>query len=89
MRYSGDRVTGVYPVEISDRLQELWRERVLVLGTSVFRASGNLLRIEAESIDVGDNASPLFSTAPVASTGRLDPNRLTKGYTANRKCGLY
>lgn len=75
---SGERVSGVYPEEISDRLQELWRQRVLVLGTSVFRASGNLLRVEAESIDDGANASSLFSTPPVASGSRLDPNRLRK-----------
>ena len=75
---SGERVSGVYPDEISDRLQELWRQRVLVLGTSVFRASGNLLRVEAESIDDGANASPLFSTPPVASRSRLDANRLRK-----------
>lgn len=75
---SGERVAGVYPEEISDRLQDLWRQRVLVLGTSVFRASGNLLRVEAESIDDGADASPLFSTPPVASGSRLDPNRLRK-----------
>ena len=75
---SGDRVAGVYPVDISDKLQTLWRKRVLVLGTSVFRASGNLLRVEAETIDDGTNAASLFSTFPVASNGRLDPNRLRK-----------
>ncbi len=75
---SGERVAGVYPEEISDRLQELWRKRVLVLGTSVFRASGNLLRVEADSIDDGASASSLFSTPPVASGARLEPNRLRK-----------
>lgn len=75
---SGERVTGVYPEEISDRLQELWRKRVLVLGTSVFRASGNLLRVEAETIGDGASASSLFSTPPVANSSRLDPNRLRK-----------
>lgn len=74
----GERVAGVYPEDISDHLQTLWRNRVLVLGTSVFRASGNLLRVEAESISDGANASPLFSAAPVASNSRLDPNRLRK-----------
>jgi hypothetical protein len=75
---SGDRVTGVYPEEISDLLRKLWQRRVLVLGTSIFRASGNLLRVEAESIEDGTNASSLFSTPPVASGSRLDPNRLRK-----------
>lgn len=75
---SGERVSGVYPEDISDRLQQLWRNRVLVLGTSVFRASGNLLRVEAESIDDGANAASLFSTSPVASSGRLDSNCMRK-----------
>jgi len=75
---SGERVSGVYPEDVSDRLQQLWRTRVLVLGTSVFRASGNLLRVEAELIDDGANASPLFSTTPLAGSGRLDSNRLRK-----------
>ncbi len=75
---SGERVAGVYPEELSDNLQILWRKRVLVLGTSVFRTSGNLLRVEAESIDDGKGAASLFSSAPIAGNGRLDPNRLRK-----------
>lgn len=75
---SGERIAGVYPDDISDRLQRLWRKRVLVLGSSVFRASGNVLRVEAESIDESANASSLFSTPPVASSSRLDANRLRK-----------
>ncbi len=75
---AGERVTGVYPEEISDRLQQLWRKRVLVVGTSVFRVSGNLLRVEAESIGDGADASPLFSTPPVASSSRLDASGLRK-----------
>lgn len=81
---SGERVAGVYPDEISDRLQGLWRKRVLVLGTSVFRASGNLLRVEAESIDNGASASALFSTLPIASGSRLDASRLRKSQGTNR-----
>ncbi|MFO1000976.1 MAG: hypothetical protein U0936_11590 [Planctomycetaceae bacterium] len=75
---SGERVAGVYPKEISDHLQKLWRKRVLVLGTSVFRASGNLLRVEAESIENGKNAAALFSTPPVANGTRLAPDRFLK-----------
>ncbi len=79
---SGERVAGVYPDEISGRLRGLWQKRVLVLGTCVFRASGNLLRVEAESIDDGANAPSLFSTPPVASSDRLDPHRLRKAQGA-------
>jgi hypothetical protein len=75
---SGERVPGVFPEEMSDRLQQLWRTRVLVVGTSVFRASGNLLRIEAESIEDGVTAASLFSKAPTASNAKLDVSRLRK-----------
>ena len=75
---TGDRVAGVYPEEISDSLQKLWRQRVLVLGTSVFRASGNLLRIEADAIEDGSHASGLFSKTPIPANSRLDANRLRK-----------
>ncbi|MBS0201795.1 MAG: hypothetical protein JSS49_02775 [Planctomycetes bacterium] len=75
---SGERIAGVYPDDIADRLGGLWQKRVLVLGTSVFRASGNVLRVEAESIDDGTNAPTLFSTLPIASNSKLDPNRLRK-----------
>jgi hypothetical protein len=75
---AGERIAGVYPEEHSDRLQQLWRKRVLVLGTSVFRASGNLLRVEAESIDDGVGASPLFSTPPVPGNSRLEASRFRK-----------
>lgn len=73
---SGERVQGVYPEDISDKLQQLWRTRVLVLGTSVFRASGNLLRVEAESIEDGKNAASIFSTMPVPRGNALNPSRL-------------
>lgn len=79
---SGERVSGVYPEELSDRLRKLWQKRVLVLGTSVFRASGNLLRVEAESIDDGANVPSLFSTPPVASSNRMDASRLRKSQGA-------
>ncbi len=75
---SGERVAGVFPEESSDQLQKLWRKRVLVVGKAVFRASGNLLRVEADSIENGKNAASLFSTQPKPSKGRLDPQRLRK-----------
>lgn len=73
---SGERVQGVYPEGNSDKLQLHWRTRVLVLGTAVFRASGNLLRVEAESIEDGKNAASRFSTIPVPNEKRLNPSRL-------------
>lgn len=75
---SGERVAGVFPEDSSDQLQTLWRSRVLVMGKAVFRASGNLLRVEAESIEDGKDAASLFSTPPVPSNGRFDPEKLRR-----------
>jgi len=75
---SGERVAGVFPEESSDQLQKLWRSRVLVMGKAVFRASGNLLRVEAESIDCGKDSAALFSRPPVPTKSKLDPQRLRK-----------
>jgi len=75
---SGERVAGVFPEELSEQLQGLWRKRVLVLGTSIFRASGNLLRIDADAVENGENEASLFSKVPVAGKSRLDVCRLRK-----------
>ena len=83
---SGERVPGVFPEELSDQLQQLWRARVLVVGTSVFRASGNLLRVEAETIAEGTGVPALFSRTPTASSARIDPNRLRK--SQNSRSGM-
>lgn len=71
-----ERVPGVYPRELSDRMQQLWRKRVLVLGSAVYRASGNLLRIEADDIQRGEGAAELFSVVPVPRHTRFDASRL-------------
>ncbi|MFM7830519.1 MAG: hypothetical protein ACKPJD_01960, partial [Planctomycetaceae bacterium] len=45
---SGEKVTGNFADDQVDAMQDLWRQRVLVLGTAIYRASGRLLRIDAE-----------------------------------------
>ncbi len=75
---SSERVAGVYSKKISGNHQKLWRKRVLVLGTSGFRASGNLLGVEADSIENGKNTAALFSSPPVANGTRLAPSRFLK-----------
>jgi hypothetical protein len=75
---SGERVVGVFPEDLADQLQTLWRTRVLVVGTAVYRASGNLLRVEADDIQNGENAAGLFSQLPTPSHSRLDANRLRR-----------
>lgn len=74
----GERVSGVYPDDHADDVQRLWRKRVLVVGSAIFRASGNLLRIDAESIVNGDSAAALFSKFPIPTGAKMDSMRLRK-----------
>ena len=75
---SGDRIPGVFPEELSDSMQELWRTRTLVIGSAVYRVSGNLLRIEADSIESGEQTAGVFTRLPLPGRSRLDSNRIRK-----------
>jgi len=75
---SGDKVTGVFAEDQIDNMQNFWRERVLVLGTAVYRASGRLLRIEAEEVKCGDNESAMFSELPTPPHAKLDVSKFQK-----------
>ena len=67
---------GVFPKDLTDQMQPLWRDRVLVVGTAVYRTSGNLLRVEAEDIQTGNDAPNLFSRLPTPSHAKLNSNDL-------------
>lgn len=54
-------------------LRELLSERVLVLGTALFRASGSLLRVDAESIAIAGKQAPLWSSLPQPRERRSTP----------------
>lgn len=73
---TGDKVPGVFADGQMDVMQRLWRERVLVLGSAIYRPSGRLLRIDAEEVRVGKNEPSLFSRMPISRTGKLDPTRM-------------
>jgi hypothetical protein len=75
---SGDKVVGVFADEQMDAMQELWRKRVLVLGTAVYRASGRLLRIDAEAVKPGDNEPNIFSRMPSPPSTKIDTSKLRK-----------
>jgi len=47
-------------------------KRVLVLGSAIYRASGRLLRIDADEITMSEGESPLFSKIPPAKKRRFD-----------------
>ncbi len=60
---------------IPDALAHLNR-RVLVLGTAVYRASGRLLRIDADAIRAGDGEPALWSRIPPPRTQGIDSSVL-------------
>jgi hypothetical protein len=75
---SGEKLAGVFADEQMDAMQELWRKRVLVLGTAIYRASGRLLRIDAEAVRPGENEPPVFSRMPTPPGTMVDVSTLRK-----------
>lgn len=75
---SGEKLIGVFSEEQMDCLRQLWPARVLVLGTAVYRASGKLLRIDAEAVKPGEHESAIFSRLPAPAHAKLDLSKLCK-----------
>lgn len=75
---SGDKVSGVFSHDQVNQMQQLWRQRVLVLGTAIYRASGRLLRIEAEEVKSGEKESSMFSKLPTPPHAKFDVTRMQK-----------
>lgn len=75
---SGEKVIGVFADDQIDVMQQLWRSRVLVLGTAVYRASGRLLRIDAEVVKPGQNEPKVFSRMPTPPNAKIDTTKLHK-----------
>lgn len=73
---SGDKVSGVFAAEQIDTMQSLWRQRVLVLGDILYRASGRVLRVEAEEVRPGNNEASVFSQLPTPPHARFDVSSL-------------
>ncbi len=73
---TGEKVDGIFPEDEIDAIQALWRKRVLVLGSAIYRASGRLLRIDAEAMTSGGHEVSVFSQMPVPQNGRLDIAKL-------------
>ncbi len=71
-------VRGVLRDDDAAQLTSLFGSRVLVLGDAVFRASGRLLRIDADSVTPGDPEPGIWSKAPVARARKLDVSALRR-----------
>lgn len=79
---SGEKVTGSFADDQVETIKDLWRKRVLVLGTAIYRASGRLLRVDAESVRPGEKESCVFSRMPSPPRSRIDPSGLRKSQGA-------
>jgi hypothetical protein len=75
----GEEVRGVLPEGSIEEVKSLLNQRVLILGKAVYRASGRLLRIDAESISLGEGEPSLWSRIPKpGATKLLDLSKLHK-----------
>jgi len=73
---TGDKVSGVFGDAQIDEMQRLWRQRVLVLGSAVYRPSGRLLRIEADEVHNGSGELSIFSRLPTSRHDPIDSSKL-------------
>jgi hypothetical protein len=74
----GEEVRGTLPEGSIEDIKHLLNRRVLLLGTAVYRASGRLLRVDAETVALGEHESDLWSRVPQPASARIDTNKLRK-----------
>ena len=84
---SGETINGVLVADATEVLKEYWNQRAVVEGTAVFRASGCLLRIEAEGIAKASEADRFFSEMPKPAPAVLDLRSLRQPQTRSSGVG--
>jgi hypothetical protein len=81
----GKAVRGVLEdAEQLDKLRSLLGRQILVAGKAVYRASGTLLRIDAEAVDEGHAVSKLFAKVPAPIERRPSVIRFRPGEQVKR-----
>jgi len=75
---NGQEVRGVLVEGGIEQLAQFFQKRVLVLGKSVFRPSGRLLRIDAHEVSLAGQESTIWSRLPTPGSGRLEAGLLRK-----------
>ena len=68
---AGERVFGVWESTSIDILNRLWNQDVVVEGDAVFRASGKLLRLDAQAMAPATESDAFFATMPRPVLGRI------------------
>jgi len=82
-----EAVQGLWLPADTELLKEHWRELVVVEGNAVFRASGSLLRIEAQAMSPAAESDMFFSVMPEAAPLRLDTRQFRQPQTPKRGVG--
>ena len=73
----GTEVRGVLKTrKQTEELKQFLGKKLLVLGRAVYRASGKLLRIDAEGFEAGEGQPVLFAKVPPAREIRPAPVRM-------------
>lgn len=72
----GQQIKGIAQKLDLEKLKELWGERVIISGKIVFRPSGSVHRIEAESIEEASGNISLWSKLPKPLMKSLNVNSL-------------
>lgn len=80
---SGDRVRGVWKHEF-ETLRKLANTEVVATGMAIYRPSGTLLRIDADSMSPQSASDSFFASIPTPPRGRLEVRSLVH---AQRKRG--
>ncbi|MGL4512459.1 MAG: hypothetical protein ACRCT8_05155 [Lacipirellulaceae bacterium] len=82
---SGQRVAGSFDDSLFPTISGLWNLDVAVYGKAVYRPSGAVLRIDAESMRAATEADRFFGSIP-ESRGSLDAKRLRAAQVEH--CGI-
>lgn len=75
---SGEEVLATAPYEIFKEVRDLLEKDILITGKAVYRPSGQLLRIDAETAREATSDSHLWSKLPTPHTQKLDNYHLTQ-----------
>jgi len=68
----GEEIRGVLVAGDVGELTSLFQNRVMVLGKAIYRASGRLLRIDADEVTPASAEDRFFSTVPQPTRQKLD-----------------
>lgn len=84
---SAETINGVLVKGSTEVLKQHWNQFSVVEGIAVFRASGSLLRIEAEGIAKASEADRFFSEMPKPVPGEMDLRALRQPQTRSAGVG--